>query len=186
MPSSIRSSNLPSGRHFAGPRIFHSSPFSHPMKNTRSRKTVTRLTTIRVVNNDGRGASSAAEQGTFNHLARIRGRGRDSSRDAQQINEGGRAPTSPVLEITRSPVPLYAERARRTPGFFWLADRLASEYEKGPRPRWLAAGSNRCSRVRRLRDEVFQLCHGCVTVWPRIRSLLFDPRGRGAASSGGV
>jgi hypothetical protein len=38
------------------------------MNVTRSRKTVTWLTTIRIVNNDGRGASSAAEQGTFNPL----------------------------------------------------------------------------------------------------------------------
>jgi hypothetical protein len=94
------------------------------MNVTRSRKTVTRLTTIRIVNNDGRGASSAAEEGTFNHRARIRGQVANITRNVQQNNEGGRAPTPPVLEITRSPVPLYAERARRTPGFFWLADRF--------------------------------------------------------------
>ena len=38
------------------------------MNITRSRKTVTRLTTIRIANNDGRGASSAVEQATLNPL----------------------------------------------------------------------------------------------------------------------
>jgi hypothetical protein len=69
-----------------------------------------------------RGASSAVEQGTFNHLAHFRGRVREISEFHQQIYEGGRAPSSPSSENTRLAVPLYAERARRSRGFFWLSE----------------------------------------------------------------
>ena len=68
-----------------------------------------------------RASSSAVEEGTINHPARFRRRVREVSEFPQQIYEGGRAPSSPSSAITRSPVPLYAERARRTLGFFWLS-----------------------------------------------------------------
>ena len=48
--------------------IYGKKASESPDEKHRSLKTVTRLTTMRIVNSDGRGASSAAEQGTFNPL----------------------------------------------------------------------------------------------------------------------
>ena len=92
------------------------------MKNTRLRTANTRLPIAKIPNENAFRRSATVAQGTVNHPAPIRGRVAQPPRIPQQNEPGERAPSSPGAAITRSPIPLYAERARRIRGFFWLSE----------------------------------------------------------------